>query len=199
MDGVFFSWLINLSAPQTPFDYEAALHACARGERSALQRLYEQESPRLLGVVQRIVSDRARAEDIVHDAFLKIWSGAAGFDATRGSARGWMFTVARHLALNSVRNSAREVSMDDDSDSDSHVQTTLEGWQEMGDAFDWRVNPGRVYTCLEQLEPVRRNCIFHAYVDGYSHQQIAQKLGAPLGTVKAWIKRSLASLRECIG
>jgi RNA polymerase sigma-70 factor (ECF subfamily) len=199
VDGVFFSWLINLSAPQTPFDYEAALHACARGERSALQRLYVQESPRLLGVVQRIVSDRARAEDIVHDAFIKIWSGAAGFDATRGSARGWMFTVARHLALNSVRNSAREVSMDDDSDSDSHVQTPLEGWQEMGDAFDWRVNPGRVYTCLEQLEPVRRNCIFHAYVDGYSHQQIAQKLGAPLGTVKAWIKRSLASLRECIG
>lgn len=199
MDGVFFSWLINLSAPLTPFDYEAALHACARGERSALQRLYEQESPRLLGVVQRIVNDRARAEDIVHDAFIKIWSGAASFDATRGSARGWMFTVARHLALNSVRNRAREVSMDDDSDSDSHVQTTLEGWQEMGDAFDWRVNPGRVYTCLEQLEPVRRNCIFHAYVDGYSHQQIAQKLGAPLGTVKAWIKRSLASLRECIG
>jgi RNA polymerase sigma-70 factor (ECF subfamily) len=199
VDGVFFSWLINLSAPLTPFDYEAALHACARGERSALQRLYEQESPRLLGVVQRIVNDRARAEDIVHDAFIKIWSGAASFDATRGSARGWMFTVARHLALNSVRNRAREVSMDDDSDSDSHVQTTLEGWQEMGDAFDWRVNPGRVYTCLEQLEPVRRNCIFHAYVDGYSHQQIAQKLGAPLGTVKAWIKRSLASLRECIG
>ncbi|WP_074751474.1 sigma-70 family RNA polymerase sigma factor [Pseudomonas abietaniphila] len=188
-----------MSALQTPFDYEAALHACARGERSALQRLYEQESPRLLGVVQRIVNDRARAEDIVHDAFIKIWSGAASFDATRGSARGWMFTVARHLALNSVRNRAREVSMDDDSDSDSHVQTTLEGWQEMGDAFDWRVNPGRVYTCLEQLEPVRRNCIFHAYVDGYSHQQIAQKLGAPLGTVKAWIKRSLASLRECIG
>jgi RNA polymerase sigma-70 factor (ECF subfamily) len=198
-DGVFFSWLIDLSAPQTPFDYEAALHACARGERSALQRLYEYESPRLLGVVQRIVNDRARAEDIVHDAFIKIWSGAAGFDATRGSARGWMFTVARHLALNSVRNSAREVSMGDDSDNDSHVQTTLEGWQDMSDTFDWRVNPGRIYTCLEQLEPVRRTCIFHAYVDGYSHQQIAQKLGAPLGTVKAWIKRSLASLRECIG
>lgn len=188
-----------MSAPQTPFDYEAALRACARGERWALQRLYEQESPRLLGVVQRIVTDRARAEDIVHDAFIKIWSGAASFDADRGSARGWMFTVARHLALNSVRNSAREVSMDDDGDPDSHVQTTLEGWQEMGDAFDWRVNPGRIYTCLEQLEPVRRNCIFHAYVDGYSHQQIARKLGAPLGTVKAWIKRSLVSLRECIG
>lgn len=195
----FLSWLIDLSVPQTPFDYEAALHACARGERQALQRLYEQESPRLLGVVQRIVIDRARAEDIVHDAFIKIWSGAASFDARRGTARGWMFTVARHLALNSVRNGAREVQLDEDDDGDSHAQVSIEGWQEVGDAFDWQVNPGRLHVCLEQLEPVRRNCIFHAYVDGYSHQQIAQKLGAPLGTVKAWIKRSLASLRECIG
>lgn len=188
-----------MSAPQTPFDYEAALQACARGERLALQRLYEQESPRLLGVVHRIVADRARAEDIVHDAFIKIWNGAASFDARRGSARGWMFTVARHLALNSVRNIAREVPMNDRDDPHAEVQTTLEGWQDVGDAFDWRVNPSRIHGCLEQLEPVRRNCIFHAYVDGYSHQQIAQKLGAPLGTVKAWIKRSLASLRECIG
>ncbi|GBH13500.1 DNA-directed RNA polymerase specialized sigma subunit [Pseudomonas syringae pv. actinidiae] len=54
-------------------------------------------------------------------------------------------------------------------------------------------------SCMEQLEPVRRNCIFHAYVDGYSHQEIAQKIGAPLGTVKAWIKRSLTALRECMG
>ena len=108
-----------------------------------------------------------------------------------------MFSVTRHLALNKVRNSAREVQVDDD--SESHEQATLEGWQETGDAFDWRVNPGRVQSCLEQLEPVRRNCVFHAYVDGYSHQEIAQKIGAPLGTVKAWIKRSLKALRECMG
>lgn len=151
----------------------------------------------MLGVALRIVRDRALAEDIVHDAFLKIWTGAASFDASRGSARGWMFSVTRHLALNKVRNVAREVQVDDD--SESHEQATLEGWQETGDAFDWRVNPGRVQSCLEQLEPVRRNCLFHAYVDGYSHQEISQKVGAPLGTVKAWIKRSLKTLRECMG
>ena len=195
----FFPWLNELSAHQAPFNYEAALHACALGERQALQRLYEQEGPRLLGVVQRIVGERALAEDIVHDAFLKIWNGAAGFDARRGTARGWMYTVARHLALNSVRNRSREVSLADETDEDSHHQATVEGWQQVTDAFDWRVSPGRIDFCLDQLEPVRRNCIFYAYVDGYSHQQIAQKLGAPLGTVKAWIKRSLVSLRECIG
>jgi len=89
--------------------------------------------------------------------------------------------------------------MNDDDIDDSQAQATLDGWQETQDAFDWRVNPGRIDLCLEQLEPVRRNCVFHAYVDGYSHQEIASKIGAPLGTVKAWIKRSLAALRECIG
>ncbi|MET0609793.1 MAG: sigma-70 family RNA polymerase sigma factor [Pseudomonas caspiana] len=185
-----------MSSQESLFDYEAALDACARGERQALERLYAQESPRLLGVAQRLVRDSALAQDIVHDAFIKVWTGAASFDKTRGSARGWIFSITRHLALNAIRNNAREVQSEDEHDE---AQATLEGWNETVDSFDWRVNPGRIEFCLEQLEPVRRNCVFHAYVDGYSHQEIAQKIGAPLGTVKAWIKRSLNALRECIG
>ncbi|MCS3469440.1 RNA polymerase sigma-70 factor (ECF subfamily) [Pseudomonas sp. JUb42] len=185
-----------MSSYESSFDYEATLHACARGERQALQRLYEQESPRLLGVVLRLVRDKGMAEDIVHDAFIKIWTRAASFDQTRGSARGWIFSLTRHLALNVLRDKTWEVSGDDDLEQS---EATLEGWQETTDSFDWRANPGRVQHCLEQLEPVRRNCVFHAYVDGYTHQEIAQKIGAPLGTVKAWIKRSLNALRECIG
>jgi RNA polymerase sigma-70 factor (ECF subfamily) len=187
-----------LSLPEPLFDYEAALDACARGDRQALERLYAQESARLLGVAQRLVRDSAMAQDIVHDAFIKIWTGAASFDTSRGSARGWMFTITRHLALNAIRNNAREVQSEDDVEH-AEAQATLEGWNETVDSFDWRVNPGRIEFCLDQLEPVRRNCVFHAYVDGYSHQEIAQKIGAPLGTVKAWIKRSLNALRECIG
>ncbi|KAA8710152.1 sigma-70 family RNA polymerase sigma factor [Pseudomonas cannabina] len=188
-----------MSSHESLFDYEATLQACARGEKQALQRLYQQESARLLGVAQRLVRDSALAEDIVHDAFLKIWTHASSFDAARGSARGWIFSLTRHLALNRLRNTAREVRVDDDENQDHNPPATLEGWQETDDAFDWRVNPGRTTACMEQLEPVRRNCVLHAYVDGYSHQEIAQKIGAPLGTVKAWIKRSLTALRECMG
>ncbi|MGF6097456.1 sigma-70 family RNA polymerase sigma factor [Pseudomonas sp. 18175] len=168
------------------FDYEACLLACARGDQRALRRLYEQESSHLLGVAMRITRDKAMAEDIVHDAFLKIWRGAASFDPSRGSARGWVFSVTRHLALNVVRNQYREVPLDDQHE---HVTT---------DSFEFSKRTGKVHTCLEQLDPARRTCILHAYVDGYSHSEIALKLGAPLGTVKAWIKRSLAALRECM-
>ena len=172
--------------PETFFDYEAHLAACARGERQALRDLYVQESPRLLGVAKRLVRDTALAEDIVHDAFLKIWAGAARFDPSRGSARGWMFSVTRHLALNYLRDHSRETQGEIDLPDDT-------------DTFDAHAHSARIHLCLEQLEPARRSCIVHAYVDGYSHAQISQKLATPLGTVKAWIKRSLSALRECMG
>ncbi|VVN25045.1 ECF RNA polymerase sigma factor SigK [Pseudomonas fluorescens] len=176
--------------PESNFDYEDRLAACARGERQALRDLYVQESPRLLGVAKRLVRDTALAEDIVHDAFLKIWAGAARFDPSRGSARGWMFTVTRHLALNFLRDNSREVY----GEVAEHEQE-----QEHAQSLDAQVHSSRIHGCLEQLEPARRSCIVHAYVDGYSHAEIADKLGTPLGTVKAWIKRSLTALRECMG
>ena len=181
------------------FDYEATLAACAAGERAALQRLYAQEGGRLLGVVQRIVRDAALSEDIVHDACVNIWTRAASFDPARGSARGWIYSVARNLALNAVRDGAREVAVDEDTAATLDARASLEAWHDMADAFVWQDSVGRIGPCLEQLEPVRRNCILHAYVDGLSHNEIARRLEAPLGTVKAWIKRSLAALRECMG
>ena len=178
-----------MSVPEPAFDYEAHLAACARADRQALQRLYEQEGPRLLGVARQLVRDTALAEDIVHDAFLRIWSGAAGFDPARGSARGWMFSITRHLALNFLRARGREVALDEV--GEGQVQTL--------DRPDSPLHSTRINGCLEQLEPLRRACLLHAYIDGYSHAQIASRLDTPLGTVKAWIKRSLAALRECMG
>ncbi|MHA3739152.1 sigma-70 family RNA polymerase sigma factor [Pseudomonas sp. Eth.TT006] len=179
---------MSLPEAEPEFDYAARLAACARGERQALRDLYVQESPRLLGVAKRLVRDTALAEDIVHEAFIKIWAGAAQFDPARGSARGWMFSVTRHLALNLLRNHGRETPLHDDHESVAD-----------DDGFDAAAHSARIHRCLEQLEPERRHCILHAYVDGYSHAQIAARLDTPLGTVKAWIKRSLNALRECMG
>lgn len=180
------------------FDYEAALAACARQDGEALRRLYRQESAYLLGVVQRIVRDRARSEDIVHDAFLKIWNKAATFEADKGSGRGWIYSVARNLALNAVRDGTREARLDDDAHAAIDASASLQAWSEARDAFNWRDSVGNLEPCLEQLEPIRRNCILHAYVERLSHGEIADRVGAPLGTVKAWIRRSLLALRECL-
>jgi RNA polymerase sigma-70 factor (ECF subfamily) len=182
----------------TDFDCESALAACAKGQGEALQRLYTQESSRLLGVVQRIVRNRPQAEDIVHDAFVNIWSRAASFDPLRGQARGWIYSIARNLALNSLRDNSRQHAVDPETLETLNLEESLQAWRDSKDAFAWEYTADRMHTCFEMLEPIRRNCLLHAYVDGYSHSQIAQHVGAPLGTVKAWIKRSLLSLRECL-
>ncbi|PLY46871.1 RNA polymerase subunit sigma [Janthinobacterium sp. ROICE36] len=179
-----------------PYDYDAALRACARGEQQALHGLYQQESRYLLGVALRIVRQRALAEDVLHDAFLNIWRRAGSFDATRGSGKGWIYVVVRHQALNVARARAHEVSADEDS-----VETLLHERQghDAGDAYALQADMGKLHDCLAHLDESKRNSILYAYVDGCSHSEIAQRLQAPLGTVKAWVKRGLAALRECMG
>ncbi|XQU09792.1 sigma-70 family RNA polymerase sigma factor [Halomonas sp. LY9] len=100
------------SRPTHEFDYADALARCARGEHAALHQLYQYEGAKLLGVVYRIVKDRGMAEDIVHDACLNIWQRADSFDPHKGAARTWIFSIARHLALNAIRGRDREVSVD---------------------------------------------------------------------------------------
>ena len=180
------------------FDYEQVLLSCASGDRNALQALYQQESRHLLGVALRIVRQRQQAEDVLHDAFINIWTKAAGFDARLGSGRGWIYSVVRNLALNAVRSGARQVGVDEETAEAIDAQTSMVAHQQQGDAFELQASLGKLNDCLSRLEPARRNCILYAYVDGCSHSEIAERTQTPLGTVKAWIKRGMGSLRECM-
>ena len=180
------------------FNYEQALHACAAGERAALQSLYQHEARYLLGVALRIVRQRQVAEDVVHDAFLNIWNKAASFDAVLGSGRGWIYSVTRNLAFNAIRNGAREVSVDEETAEALEAESAVQAHAGASDAFELQASMGKLHDCLERLEPARRNCILYAYVDGCSHGEIAERTQTPLGTVKAWIKRGMGTLRECM-
>jgi len=189
-------------APHLPtdeaFDCEAALAACARGERQALARIYQREGRFLLGVAMRIVRQRQHAEDVLHDAFLSIWQRAGSFDGSRGAARGWIFSVVRHAALNWVRNNARHVPLQEEQEAALLDDAALARYAEDMQAGETRVELGRLSHCLGQLEAERRACIVLAYVDGCSHGEIARRTQKPLGTVKAWIQRGMRTLRECM-
>lgn len=179
-----------------PFDYEAAVAACARGERYALQSLYERESRWLLGVATRIVRDRTRAEDVLHDAFVQVWQHAASFDPALGSARGWLYTIVRHRALRDVRTPGRLVALDPE--ALTRLSDAGQADTDGADAEDRGLDAQSLERCLERLEASRRDCVVLAFVDGFTHEQIAERVATPLGTVKSWIRRSLAALKECM-
>ena len=192
------SW-ITPALPAAPqyFDYESALAACAGGDRVALQNIYQFESRRLLGVALRIVRERTLAEDVLHDAFMNIWTKAASFDAMRGSGRGWIHSIVRNQALSAVRTNGREVSTDEEAIEALEAESVANA-APMAELFEVNADIGRLDECLQALDAPKRNSILAAYLDGCSHSEIAAKLNAPLGSVKAWIKRGLLSLRECL-
>ena len=108
----------------------------------------------------RIVRQHQQAEDVLHDAFLAIRTQAARFGAALGSDRGWICSITRNLALNSVRKGAREVSVDEETAKALDAQTSLEAHHhQLADAFEIHASLGRLNDCLSRLEPARRNCI----------------------------------------
>lgn len=180
------------------FDYGAALTACANGDKQALHGIYTRESRRMLGVALRIVRQRQLAEDVIHDAFISIWTKADSYDGTRGAPLTWMYSIVRHQALNVVRDGRREVTVEEESIDADESSLPWNIQAQIADSFELHADVGRLHACLTQLDAAKRNSILFAYIDGCSHSEIAERLCAPLGTVKAWIKRGISSLRECM-
>ena len=176
-----------------PFDYEAAIAGCARREAGALRRIYDRDAPFLLAVALRIVRRREVAGDVVHDAFLDVWARAETFDAARGTGRAWLVSIVRHRALKAIRQAGRETALD----RSVHERLADDGPDPFA-ALATAEDGAALHRCLGELAPERRRAILLAYVDGLSQTEIAERLGAPVGTVKAWVRRSLLALRGCL-
>lgn len=192
-----------LARPLDEFDHAAALEACARGERFALQALYEREARWLLAVAQRIVRDPQLAEEVLQEAFLQIWQRAGSYRRELGSGRGWVYTVVRHRALDEARRHRPEVALGDDFDAVAEAAQAQDAQSGAGgDAWlsdsDTPYDEEALAHCLAQLDDPKRQCVIDAYVEGYTHDQIARKLSKPIGTVKSWIRRGLLALKECL-
>lgn len=171
------------------------LGACARGDRQALKRIFDAEAGRLVAIAQRIVKRRDLAEEVVQDGFIAIWTKAHQYAPDRGSARGWIHAIIRNRALNMLRDGSREDLLSEDA-----IQSLQEADQPESVLTVWAAldRTSRLRSCLEGLDQPKRQSILMAYVGGYSHGEIAGRLSLPLGTTKSWIRRGLASLRECM-
>jgi len=173
----------------------AALKACAAGDRKGLAAIYESEAPRMVTVAERILRRHDLAEEIVQEAFLQIWNKAWQYEPGRGSPRGWIYSIVRSRALNALRDGGRE-QLTEDNSLERLQEESADGLY--ADLFDQLDTSSRLRTCLARLDGLRRKTVIMAYVSGYSHGEIAGRLKLPLGTAKAWIRRSLTALRECM-
>ncbi|BBP44648.1 RNA polymerase sigma factor [Thiosulfatimonas sediminis] len=183
---------------QSLFDYEAALLACAAEQRSALTALYQQEAPRLIAVVYRILQNQSLAEEIVHDAFIKIWTSAQTYRPELGSARGWIYTLTRNLALNALQKNQRQVQADPEFLTDLMDQLQAENEHNASNEAENSLHNRNLYHCIEQLNEANKQCILQAYIHGYTQEEIAHLMDKPIGTIKTWIRRSLQALKECL-
>lgn len=177
----------RLSAAEA--EISAAIVRCAGGDRLALRVIYDREAARMVGVAMRILRRRDLAEEATHEAFLRVWRGAHGFDPARGTARAWLFAIVRNQALTVLRNEQR---FDADTLDESHEP-------DLGAAISRLPETSALRRCLQQLDTGRRSAIVLAYAHGFSHGELAGRLGVPLGTIKSWVRRGLRSLQECMG
>ena len=148
---------------------------------------------KLYGVALRILGNRSDAEEAVQEAFVKIWHGAGRFQAGRGSAQGWLVSIARNQAIDALRARkapARDISeMLDLADQGPTPEASALG------ADDRR----RIEGCLGTLPRDRATAVKAAYVEGWSYEELARRFDVPLNTMRTWLRRALIALRECLG
>jgi len=166
------------------------MHRGARGDQGAFRELYALTSPQLLALLMRMLRRRDLAEEVLQEAFLSAWHHAAEYSASKGRVMTWLVTIARNRALDQLRSIKR---------------AALAPGIDLEQLPDESIEPGygpiearALAGCLEGLSDGQRRGVQLAYLDGLSHQEIALALRAPLGTVKAWVRRGLAALRRCL-
>lgn len=165
------------------------LERVVRRDESALAALYDRYSGLVYAESIRIVRDPGAAEEILQDLFFQIWRTAAKFDPKRGSLPGWLLVAARNRSISRLRRR-------DSRENDELTETSVILPCNVESAAAQNELLGRVKKVLTSLPNGQREAIELAYFEGMSHSEIASRTGAPLGTVKTWIRTAVDTLKQ---
>jgi RNA polymerase sigma-70 factor, ECF subfamily len=171
-----------------------ALRLAASGDRTAFARLYDRTAAKLFASVRRILANGSAAEDAMQEAYVRIWRHAGDFDSSIASPIAWMTTIARHAAIDVLRSSPEKVSAAS-ATIDADLAERLASPGEAGDPLA----STRLAGCLDKLEADKRGMVVQAYCYGLSREELASRYARPVATVKTILRRSLATLKECLG
>ena len=178
----------------TPAELVQWLNAVSQGDRAAFEHLYVATRAKLYGVVLRILRRHDLADEVMQETYLKIWSSAGQFDPALAAPITWMVTIARNRAIDLIRKR-----------TEASIEEEPEAMEVAGD------NPNplarremteelkRMLACMGKLDSERQRLVLLAYYGGWSREQLSVKFDKPVNTIKTWLRRSLAEIRECLG
>jgi RNA polymerase sigma-70 factor (ECF subfamily) len=184
---------LNAVDTQTQTDLAALLAAVATGDQAAFERLYVATRAKLYGIVLRILRRSDLADEVVQDAYLRIWRNAREFDAARATPMTWMVAIARNRAIDLVRRKP-EASIDEEP---AAMEILAENPDPLA-AREMTENLRRLLGCLGALDDDRRRMVLLAYYNGLSRDELAVRFERPVNTIKTWLRRSLIEIRECL-
>ncbi|ALD63351.1 RNA polymerase sigma factor SigK [Arthrobacter sp. YC-RL1] len=174
---------------------EELLRRIAGGDERAFEQFYDCLAPRVYGLVRRLLRDEAQSEEILQEVFVQAWQHAARFDPARGSAAGWLLTLAHRRTVDRIRSSQA-----------SRERDLRMGLQEIGTEYnDVEENAilhdesRRIVQALKRLSEAQRAAIELAYFGGYTHHEVADLLKIPVGTAKTRIRDGMIKLRDLMG
>lgn len=173
---------------------DGLLSAVAGGDRAAFEALYRATSGKLLSVCLRVLPDRAEAEDVLQEVYASVWRKAVQFDAGRASAATWLAMIARNRAIDRARATPAPQRTAAIELADELADQAASPLQQAEAAND----RSRLEQCMQRLESRRRALIRTAFFDGATYEELAARIGSPLGSVKSWIRRGLSQLRTCL-
>ena len=178
-------------------DLARLLARVALRDRAAFEQVYRATCAHLLGVAFRILNQRERAEEVLQEAFMNVWHNAAGFNAAVATPMTWLINIVRNRAIDALRSGKTErgstVALDDDA-----MNIAADEAQQPQQLLDESLARLKIDGCMAGLGASQRQAIALAYYRGMVHTEIAAALGAPLGTVKAWVRRGLDKLKSCL-
>lgn len=162
-------------------------------DAEALAELYDRHSARLMGLAQRIVGDTGEAEEVLQELFLWVWRSASAFDPGRGSVIAWLLVAARSRSIDRVR-ARRPAARAGLRSVDQIPDPPAPGDVELDSANRQWENVCR--SAIAELPEDQRRALELAYFDGLTHQEISERTGTPLGTVKTRVRLGLMKLRD---
>jgi RNA polymerase sigma-70 factor (ECF subfamily) len=167
----------------------------AKGDDAAFAELYDAVSPAVFGLARRVLRQAEQAEEVAQEVLLEVWQLAPRFDPGRGTGFAWVMTMAHRRAVDRVRSAQAA------SDRDLHVgqRSQEREHDEVAEAVEKSLETEAVRECIDTLTELQRESVTLAYYGGFTYPEVAERLGAPLGTIKTRMRDGIIRLRDCLG